>query len=236
MSNKENYWKNFEDSFQNLKENGFIKLPKIDFVDFSSHFLHISKEMKGKTFLENGISHNKFLDEIGFNKQVKEKLYNFAKQEFKYEGEVSDEYHVARKVIPGNSKEMFRAHFDSHLFTFVFPISIPNKDFHNDAGQLIFFPHLRKQPQSEFSNLISKIWYKQYASKNGLEKLKKNNKYFIEYFEDMRPLLFLGNTFFHTNYPVSKSHETTRLTLLAHFYDPSPEFGVGSFLRALRNR
>ena len=28
---------------------------------------------------------------------------------------MSNQYHIARKVEPGNSKEMFRAHFDSHL-------------------------------------------------------------------------------------------------------------------------
>ncbi len=236
LQNKEEYWKNFEENFQELRQKGFIKLPKINFIDFSKHAKKITDEMGDKTFLENGYHHKIFLNELGFSEDVKKKLYSFAKQEFNYKGSPKDQYHISRKVTPGNSKEMFRGHFDSHLLTFVFPISIPDKNFHNDAGQLIFFPHLRKQPSSEISNLVSKIWYKRYASQEGLEKLKKSNKYFIEHFEDMRPLLFLGNTFFHTNFPVSKSHRTTRLTLLAHFYDPSPKFGIGSVMRLLRGR
>ena len=236
MLNKENYWLNLETNYEALKNDGFLKLPKIDFVDLDDYFSLINEEMGNKTFLENGNMHKKFLDDIGFNDEIKSFLLKMAKKDFKFKGDLTNQYHIARKVEPGNSKEMFRAHFDSHLFTFVFPISIPDKKTDNDAGQLIYFPHLRKQPKSELSNLLTKAWYKKYAHKEGLEKLKKNNRHHIDYFDDMRPLLFLGNTFFHTNYPVSINHNKTRLTLLAHFFDPSPKYGVGNLLRFFRNR
>ena len=58
----------------------------------------------------------------------------------------------------------------------------------------------------------------------------------IELFDDYRPLLFLGNTFFHTNKPVDEDASSYRLTLLTHFYDPSPKYGVGNILRILRSR
>ena len=51
-----------------------------------------------------------------------------AKKTLNYKGDLTNQYQYCQKVEPGNSKEMFRAHFDSHLFTFVFPISIPDKN------------------------------------------------------------------------------------------------------------
>ena len=37
----------------------------------------------------------------------------------------------------------------------------------------------------------------------------------------------------HTNYPVLKVCESYRLTLLSHFFDDSPQYGVGGFMRML---
>ena len=64
--------------------------------------------------------------------------------------------------------------------------------------------------------------------------LKNQSK--IDDFRDYQPLLFIGNTTLHTNYPVSNNCSSYRLTLLAHFFDPSPKYGVGGLLRLIRNR
>ena len=53
----------------------------------------------------------------------------------------------------------------------------------------------------------------------------------IDDFRDYQPLLFIGNTPLHTNYPVSNNCSSYRLTLMAHFFDPSPKYGVGGLLR-----
>ena len=155
---------------------------------------------------------------------------------FNYKGDPSNQYHVARKVEPGNSKEMFRAHFDSHLFTMVLPIKIPDVNQDGSAGELMYFPNARKAPKNEISNFIGKAFYKKYASKEGLEKFSLSSPQKVDNFRDYQPLLFIGNTTLHTNYPVSSSCASYRLTLLAHFFDPSPKYGVGGLLRLIRNR
>ena len=81
-----------------------------------------------------------------------------------------------------------------------------------------------------------KAFYKKYASKEGLEKFSLSSPQKVDNFRDYQPLLFIGNTTLHTNYPVSSSCASYRLTLLAHFFDPSPKYGVGGLLRLLRNR
>ena len=145
-------------------------------------------------------------------------------------------HHIARKVEPGNSKEMFRAHFDSHIFTMVLPLKIPEASQNGSAGDLIYFPYARKAPTNEISNFIGKAYYKRFASKDGLAKFSSNHQKRIDNFKDYQPLLFVGNTTLHTNFPVSLGCSSYRLTLLAHFFDPSPKFGVGGLLRLLRNR
>ena len=75
------------------------------------------------------------------------KLHKIAKEVFSYKGDDTNQYHVARKVEPGNAKEMFRAHFDSHLFTMVLPIKIPETSKNGTAGDLIYFPYARKVPK-----------------------------------------------------------------------------------------
>ena len=63
-----------------------------------------------------------------------------------------------------------------------------------------------------------------------------NHKKIVDNFKDYQPLLFVGNTTLHTNFPVSIDCSSYRLTLLAHFFDPSPKYGIGGFLRLIRNR
>jgi len=196
----------------------------------------ISNEMGSLTFKESGLCHKKFLEKLEIHKYLTPKLLEIAKDVFNYKGGFSNQYHVARKVEPGNSKEMFRAHFDSHLFTMVLPIKIPGITSEGSAGELMYFPNARKVPGNEISNFIGKAYYKKYASKEGLENFSLRSKKKVDNFRDYQPLLFIGNTTLHTNYPVSSSCESYRLTLLAHFFDPSPKYGVGGLLRFIRNR
>ena len=190
--------------------------------------------MGTSTFKELGLNHKNFLDELKFDKYLTPKLHKIAKEAFNYKGDLSNQYHIARKVEPGNSKEMFRAHFDSHLFTMVLPIKIPETTKEGTSGDLIYFPNARKVPSNEITNFIGKAYYKKYASKKGMEKFSSTKK--IDNFRDYQPLLFVGNTTLHTNYPVSLNCSSFRLTLLAHFFDPSPKYGVGGLLRLIRNR
>tara|TARA_B100000989_G_scaffold237804_1_gene184707 strand:- start:2794 stop:3513 length:720 start_codon:yes stop_codon:yes gene_type:complete len=230
------YWKNIDDSLDNLLEVGYAKLPNLKSFNLDYFSKIISEDTGSKTFKELGEGHKIFLKELEIDEFLTPKLYEIAKSKFGFKGSLSDQYHIARKVVPGNSKEMFRAHFDSHLFTIVFPIKIPKDPISEKKGDLIFFPYARKKPITELNNLLGKLYFKRFASEKGIEKLSKKIEKKTDDFQDYRPLLFLGNSTLHTNFPVSKFCDSYRLTLLSHFFDPSSKFGIGSMLRRLRSR
>lgn len=232
----ENYWDDIDLRLERFLEDGFVKLPSIANFELDEIANSINSEMDGATFAELCPSHKLFLDELGLHKFLTPKLYDIAKTLFGFKGGMSNQYHIARRVEPGNSKEMFRAHFDSHLFTLVLPIKIPKVKNDGTVGELIYFPNARKSPVSEISNFISKVSYKRYASKEGMINFAKTNTQYTDNFFDYSPLLFFGNTTLHTNKKVSQECSSYRLTLLAHFFDPSPKYGVAALLRSLRNR
>jgi hypothetical protein len=235
--NLDDYWQDIDSILEQLVQNGEARLPSLKEFNLDLISNDISKEMGVSTFTELSLQHKRFLDEIELNKYLTPKLFDIAKKFYNYSGKLSNQYHIARKVEPGNSKEMYRAHFDSHIFTIVFPLKIPNSPKKKDTcGELIYLPNTRANPKNEISNLIGKVYFKKYASKKGLKKLTKVNSEKIENFKSYRPLIFLGKTTLHTNYPVSLNCSSYRLTLLAHFFDDSPKYGIGNFLRFLRNR
>jgi len=234
--NIQEYWHDIDSRLEQLLENGFVKLPSLKEFDLDFVASDISEEMGTLTFKEFGSHHKNFLQDLSVDKYLTPKLHKIAKDFFSYEGDLSNQYHIARKVEPGNSKEMFRAHFDSHIFTMVLPLKIPEAAQNGTAGDLIYFPNARKAPTNEISNFIGKAYYKRFASKDGMAKFSSNHQKRIDNFKDYQPLLFVGNTTLHTNFPVSLGCSSYRLTLLAHFFDPSPKYGVGGLLRLIRNR
>lgn len=233
-----NYFENIDEILEELMQKGYARLPSLKEYDLARVANNISEDMHGDTFKELSLSHENFLDFLGVREVLATKLLKIAHEKFEYEGSIQDQYHIARRVEPGNSKEFYRGHFDSHLFTLVLPIKIPEKSISNNpVGELIFFPFARKQPKFEIINILQKIWFRLlFSSRKGLKKLSKKTPMHIEIFDDYRPLLFLGNTFFHTNKPVDSNASSYRLTLLAHFFDPSPKYGIGNILRSLRSR
>lgn len=231
-----NYWSDIDTRLNALCNDGYTKLPSISNFNIEDTAENIYKEMNGNTFSELCSSHKAFIDRLLINEQLVPKLFKIAKTKMGYKGSLSNQYHVSRLVEPGNSKEMYRAHFDSHLFTIVFPIKIPVPKNSGSSGELIYFPNSRKPPKNEIHNFIGKAFHKKYASKEGLDNFGKNNNMLVDNFIDYKPLLFIGNTTLHTNKPVTKDCSSYRLTLLAHFFDPSPKFGIGNILRTIRKR
>lgn len=233
-----NYLENIDEIIEELLANGYARLPSIKNFDLDNVAKNISEDMQGDTFKELSDSHENFLRDLDITGVLTSKLFKVATEKFNYKGRMNDQYHIARRVEPGNSKEFYRGHFDSHLFTIVLPIKIPDQSNDNKPiGELIFFPFARKQPKNEFINVFQKIWYRlMFSSRKGLNNLSKKTPMQIELFNDYRPLIFLGNTFFHTNKPVDIGASSYRLTLLAHFFDPSPKYGIGNLLRIFRAR
>ena len=216
------YWSDIDKRLKSLQENGYVKLPSLStIIDLNSLSDSINREMTGLTFAELGVTHSNFIKALKLDSELTPKLFKIAKDNFGYNGNIANQYHIARNVQPGNSKEMYRPHFDSHLFTIVFPVKIPKANNSDSAGELIYFPHARENPKSEARNFFDKLYFKRYASKERLKKYAKNNKHIIESFDDYSPLIFIGNTTLHTNKAVSKTCSSFRLTLLSHFFDPS---------------
>lgn len=234
--NIEEYWQDIDLRLEKLLNAGEVKLPSIKHFDLEMAANKISNEMGASTFKKLSRSHKEFLDFFSLDKFLTPKLFKIAREVYNFKGDLYNQYHIARKVSPGNAKERYRAHFDSHLFTMVIPLRIPEPVKEGTTGDLIYFPNARKFPKNEMSNLISKIYYKKNASEKGIKKFAINSKMKIDNFRDYQPLLFIGNTTLHTNHPVSFSCSSYRLTLLAHFFDPSTKYGAGSIMRILRNR
>ena len=59
------------------------------------------------------------LEDLGIFRNLIPKLFEHSVKELATSS-IENKYLVTRKVNPGD-KESFRAHFDSHLYTFVFP-------------------------------------------------------------------------------------------------------------------
>jgi len=233
--NFEDYWSYIDDKFDELLRDGYIKFPSIANLDLAEIDKKISSQVSNKTYTELGDEHKIFIEQLSLDKYLVPKLLDFAKNEFGYKGSISNQYHIARSAIPGDQK--YRAHFDSHMLTLVIPIRIPEVQEENGTiGELMFYPNARNFPKNPLIDLIGKIWFKQYSSKSGMERLSKKKSININSFRDYEPLLFLGNTVFHSNKPISSNVDCHRLTLLAHYFDPFPKYSVGSLLRKIRFR
>lgn len=231
------YWDCLDSKLEELIENGYCFLPSIkNIIDTKKISEDILNEISENVYSENLEPQIKFSKDFGISSILAPRLKELALTHFNYMGDISDQYNIARKVNPGLSAEAYRGHFDSHCFTLVTPITIPKKVDDSSLGELVFFPNLRKSPSNEFINFFSKLYYKRYASKDGFNRLSKQSTKIIADFQDYKPLLFIGNTTLHGNLPVSQIVDSYRLTLLSHFFDPSPSWGIGNVLRKIRNR
>ena len=232
----EEYWTNLDEKLVSLIKYGHCQLPPISNLDLNSYSERISREANHATFSSLVGSHREFLSVLSVERYLVPKLYEIARDRFGFKGDISDQYHIARRVEAGNQQESYRAHFDSHLFTLVIPLKIPEATFNGSQGELIYLPNARKMPKSEFINIGEKLYWKKFANKKGVRELQANAAVRTANFLDYRPLLFVGNTTFHVNKPVSSGCSDYRLTLLSHFFDPSTSYGIGALLRKIRRR
>lgn len=232
-----NIWKNIDKDLTNLAENGAVKLPSIKNADWRSEVHNNCTEQMGdKTYGENIPANLDFLDAFGINQILKPKLIELAQDFFGFKVDSTDVYNVCRLVRAGTLSEGYRGHFDSHLFTLVTPINIPDFGEVKNGGQLNYFPKARNFPKTEAANIARKISFKRFNSETGFHRLSQKTKLIVDNFTDYRPLLFIGNTTFHGNAPLDGGSTENRMTLLTHFFDPASKLGVGALMRKLRNR
>ena len=231
------YFQNLDELTTGLLENGAVKLPSVLNAPWRTRVLEgCLSEIGTKTYGVNLPSNIWFLNEAGILSELLPKLVKLADKLVSINVNENDIYNVCRVVRPGDRTEGYRGHFDSHLFTLVTPIQIPHVLDTKNVGQLHYFPNLRRQPKTELQNISGKIYYKKFNSEEGFDDLSKRKYRVINDFNDYCPLLFLGNTTFHGNSPIDDKFKDNRVTILTHFFDPAPKFGIGNIMRILRSR
>ena len=136
---------------------------------------------------------------------------------------------VTRSVV-SLSNEKYRTHFDSHLYTIVIPIVLPSGQT-EERGQLYIIPNLRKQPNNDFSNLITKMSALRLRGANSYKKLSNVDKFREIDLKIGEALVFKGMTCLHGN--KFNASPGKRVTAITHFGDPFPN-GIGAKLRYVR--
>ena len=231
------YCQDLDKLLDELLINGAVKLPSvIDATWRKDIYKGCLNEIGTKSYGENLPSNLSFIEKTNILSDLLPRLAKIAEIKFKKKVKLDDVYNVCRLVRPGDRTEGYRGHFDSHLFTLVTPINIPNIADVQNVGQLNYFPNLRQHPTTELKNIAEKFYYKKFNSESGFESLSLKKNRIVDDFRDYKPLLFLGNTTFHGNSPVDSASDENRMTILTHFFDPSSKFGIGNLMRMVRRR
>ena len=215
-----------------LLSQGYVKLPDLRSTEDPSEI--IAAKHYG-TYSSSSEFQNKYHETIGLDK-ITNQLSEIAISNFNIKVDKTDVYKIIRVVQSSNIKESYRMHFDSHIFTLVTPVIIP-KTKSSESGQLITFPNLRVEPIGNIYNFISKLYYKIFfQGKKNTIKLSDAIKPVEFDFSDNEPILFLGRATLHGNRGFDEIPDGIRITMLTHFFDPSPKYGIGNLIRLIRNR
>jgi len=215
-----------------LISQGYVKLPSLRSIEDPSEIINAKHS---STYTSGSEFQKRYHEIIDLNK-ITNQLSEIAFSKFNIKVDKTDVYKILRVVQSSNIKESYRMHFDSHLFTLVTPVVIP-KISSSESGQLITFPNLRVEPISNIYNFVSKLFYKFFfQGKKNIIKLSKTNKTVEFDFSDNVPILFLGRSTLHGSRGFDKITEGIRITMLTHFFDPSPKYGIGNLIRLIRNR
>jgi len=224
-----------EQILKNLHEKGWVRLKNFEISPDIQKKLLLENKLDSKVYKENSKLNLSYLNQTNLGEYLKDLLKEYITKEHFHEIN-PDIYNVCRMVSSSDSKESYRAHFDSHMFTVVSPMQIPYyEDEAFKKGELILFPNIRNEPKNEYINFLQKLFFKIFANKIGFYFLKFFFDFEVFDFKDNIPILFLGRRSLHFNMPF-KNTGIPRITLLTHVYDPSGKSGIGSFLRKVRNR
>jgi hypothetical protein len=211
-------------NIQDLINFGYVKLPQLKINRVPTN-LNLLKNY----YSENFSGHMEYINSMKLNTLLLRDLKGLAYSLYKVSNFSNQQYNIARFIDHKSKFEAYKFHFDSHLFTLVTPVKIPN-----DSGKLIIFPKIRTFHKSEFINIFQKICFKFFCNKIGFLLLSKFFNYKLFDLNDNTPILFLGYESLHANMPLKIND--IRVTYLTHFFDPSKNFSIGQLLRKYRNR
>lgn len=140
-----------------------------------------------------------------------------------------NEINLAR-VVDGGSSERYATHFDSHIYTMVLPIAVPEDDI-DLKGQLYIVPNLRSLPSNDFVNVFQKIRARTYRKEENFDKVQKLPGFMQFDLKVGQALIFNGNRSLHGN--IANDSKEKRVTFISHYVDPFPN-GAGSLVRSFR--
>jgi len=220
---------------KDIINDGYTKLPQIINNHISQSEVAQLIENKDRIYTSSTKYHKEYIKKNNIYTHLKYDLNILAKKYLKAKHDFQDTYEITRITKGTQKSESYLGHFDSHLFTLVTPIIIPNTQC-EESGQLILFPKIRNEPSNEFKNILGKIYYKKFHNKKRFTKLMQSKKFVELDFKDNNPVLFLGRVSLHGNRGFEKNMNEHRITLLTHFFDPSPKYGIGNILRKIRSR
>jgi hypothetical protein len=209
-----------------LRSRGFLHLAPIPAATREKFIESIESKKNDGSYSENIELGLGLLAEMGLSIEFLVKLH---REVFDEPADPQSFYFIVRKVEVGQSREAFRSHFDSHRFTIVVPLRVPN------VGGELFHLGIRKEPRNSLSNLVGKIFWKLFASRLGYKIVNLFFKIEKESFSDYRPLLFLGRSTLHGNFLHHDGPES-RISVLLHFFDPEKGKGIGELNRRIRRR
>ena len=213
------------DCLNNLNKNGFHCFNNFINQEEQSELEnivrdHINKNKNKSFFLMDEGLNKTFINDNSFLDKFYKLFYDLSKNEnlpdYKNQKIFKNLRVIAQSKMRSTS---FDFHFDSHQYTILVPIIIPDTGSENNNGNLILFPNLRKKTKSLLINIIQKNIFQNKISKIILKYLSYGNliKKKIIKFNKNEIYLFNGFRTLHGNQPVKTGH--VRATLLLHFYD-----------------
>lgn len=208
--------------YQNLLEKGLAEfnLPN-DWIELAQKS-ELSKLKDG--FYAQNATHVSLFDQCSVINRLQKKIRD--KNPTTY-----NSYFITR-VVEGGSSEKYRTHYDSHKYTIVVPLLLPELSTSTgENGQLYIVPNNRRQPVSEIENIIGKTFALRYRSEERYPLVARKAGYLEPKLEVGKALIFAGNVSLHGN--KANASNQKRITLIAHFCDPFPN-GIGSLLRRAR--
>lgn len=219
-----------QDQKKELLTKGYTVLPQLKFGLTN----YTDEEIGSNTYNENSAISKEFLSSFDLG-ALKLDLARLAEKSLGIKVDKDDTYSITRQLKSYDNLESYRGHFDSHVFTIVTPVKIPETNS-PESGQLVVFPKIRNNSVNEAINFYQKLKYKLlYGSVKGYKKLMGKAK-FVEFdFKDKKSIIFLGRQCFHGNRSFAEAPNGERITILTHFFDPNKR-GIGALLRKLRNR
>jgi hypothetical protein len=221
-----------------LLKNGYVFLPELKWEFKDSDPLVSLLNNQNKTHIKDSLLHLNYLNNIECSKNLIPDLKRVAIDFLGInECKLKNMYCVTKIVKSFQVSVSDTPHFDSHIFTLVTPVSIPQSLDIENCGQLIMFNKFRPEPTNEFINFFSKFFYYFFLSSPPQIQKLRNKKSYVEFdFKDLIPVVFLGRQNLHFSRPFKSLEDKNHILLITHFFDPSPFWSIGYINRYIRNR